>query len=791
MKCLRCNWGKNENNVNCLPFWGKENADIVFVAEAFGYDEMVNYTETNDPEPLIGKSGKIFDELLDMVDIKREDIAIMNSIRCYDKGNKTPSKSELNACHIYTYRDIKKINPKLVVALGASAFYQTTGIPKDLFGQYVGKVIFGEELKTNIFVTYHPAAIIYDSKKKDVLVNNFMMIPSLIDESNVEIKHYKYELIDTILDILKASPIIYLDCETTGLNPYEDTIELLQISTGKEPIYILTKDVLSKIDLSWLEGKPIVGQGFEFDAKMLYVNYGIMLNNWLHDTCLAEYIISGMKDNDLTFLVSKYVPESIGYDNKVSASGGFHKTTDRAVALQYAADDVGVLPKIHRKQSKILIKNNTDWLYRNITLPCNKVLTKMSLRGVKYDLKELEKVDKKYEGKAEKALQKALTIDGIKECEQTFKQVFNPRSSRHVKWLLLNYYQLPVLKTTKKKNPSIGKEEMSRYAEKYKNPYCKKMEMYRSYQSIRDNFLSGVVPKLVDGVAHTKYSLHATASGRPNSRGPNLLNIPREKDIKRCIIAREGHKFVYSDAAQLEIRGAAVVYNDKRLLDICNTPGKDFHSMIGSRIYNVSYDDFYGAYVRGDAKITEDRVKAKAVSFGVIYQESADALAYQLKIKVSEAQSLIDRMFTDFPDLSDNIERTKRLLIRQGYLDNYFGFRRRWEKHTEEDHASLREGVNHCIQSLAWNLIQLALIKVSSVLEQLKLRSRLVLQIYDALVIETVDDEIDIVAKITKDAITTANVGFKGIDRVQLIADVEVGCNLADLEKFQFNENNA
>lgn len=781
MKCSRCSWCQEE--VICAPFDGNPEAEFIFAGEAYGT------TEAKEGRPFCGDAGKKFDILLKLAQLKREEIAILNVIRGYKKGNPTPSKKELDSCFIFTQRDINKINPKLVIAMGASACYSLTG---KKFSDCVGKLLFSDKIKKRVFTVYHPAASMYDPKKWGITVEHFKKIPLLISAKVFEPKHYDYIFIDTVekfdkyISLIENSPSLYLDTEGTGLNPYKDITTLLQLGTEEHILLIDRKVIQERVAYlkNLIESKGITGAGKEYDHKFLHTNFGIDIEHYEWDVVSAEYILTGMKDNDLSFLSKKYVPESAGYDDAVKELGGAQNVRDQKQLLQYASDDVGVMPSIKKKQYKQLAQNDQLWLYENLTLPTNKILTEMSLRGVLYDIDKVKEVDEKYKIKAEKLLFQAQNLDGVKETEKHFRRRFNPKSSQMVKWMLIDYYKLPIIATTDKDNPSVGATEMKKYAEEFNNPYCNLMEKYRSYEHLRDSFLSGVLPKLVDGVAHTKYSVHATANGRPNSTDPNLLNIPRLDDVKKCIVARKGHKFVHADESQLEVRLASVIYDEPRLIEICNDFTKDPHSSVTAKAFNKSYDYIYNGYINGDKEITELRVAGKSIQFGVIYQEGAKKLAYTLGITVEKAQEFIDQYYKGFPDLRKNIDKIIEFVIEHGYIRNYFGFVRTWKYHSAEDHSTQREAVNMPIQSLAWNMLQLAMIQIDKTLKERKLIARLVLQVYDSVVVETPDEEIPEVTSIVKEIMESVIIPWKNINRVKLKSDVEVGENLSELEKY-------
>ena len=785
MKCTRCRWSKNKKGINCVGFEGNPQADYVFMGEAFGAKEA----ETG--KFFVGESGTVFDSLLKVANLTRDDVVLMNAMRCYQEGNPTPTHKELDACFLFSQRDIAKINPKLVVAMGSSACYSLTG--KKL-SDYIGKLLFSDKINRNVYITYHPTSSQYDTEKWWKTVEQFKRIPFVLKEKPFVPKNFDYIFIDTLtkfdkyINLLEDSPHLFLDTETTGLNPWVDTLNLVQLGTDTNILLFNNEIAQAKSEYlrNLITSKGIVGAGFEFDHKFLHTRLNIDIQHYKWDVVLAEYVLSGVKDNDLSYLTKKYVPESAGYDDSVKEQGGAQNVSNQKELQQYAANDVGVIPIIMGKQYKELAKNNQLWLYENLTLPTNKILTEMSLGGVLYDTDKIKEIDSIYERKAQKLLYRVKNLDSVLACEKHFKRIFNPRSSQMVSWLLIDYYKLPVLAETDKGNPSVGATEMNKYAEEYKNPYCELMENYRSYMTLRDNFLSGVLPKLVDGVAHTTYSQHATATGRPNSKEPNLLNIPaKAKDIKKCIIARPGHIFVYADESQLEMRVASVVYDDLTLIEIINS-GKDFHSMVTAKVYNVTYDTVYDEQNKKVRSDWEDKRRiTKAISFGVLYGEGPQKLAYTLGITVKKAEKFIEQHYEGFPSLKENIEKTKELVIKQGYLDNYFGFRRRWQFHSEEDHSTLKEAVNFLVQSLAWNLIQLAMIRVDRELKERGLKSRLVLQVYDSLVVEALNEEVPEVAFIIKNAMENVNKPYDNINRVLLKSDIEIGLNLAELEKYE------
>ena len=794
MRCTRCACYNNPEEINYYTGQGSKDAAYMFVGDSISKKECDYGT------PLGGDFKKILNNLLSPIELEIEEVYITNACRCYIKKKKI-SKQILDACFLYLNREINQVDPSLVIALGPIAMLSLTGIPVQEFNFYRGKVIHSEKINRKVFITHHPLDAINSSNKRIEIADDFVKIPLMLGVKPFKVRYYDYTLIDTqekfdtAFDILYRNNMLF-DIESEGLDPYDKELNIrtLQLGLNEDNIFVLTPviiyDNIDKLKILFNEN-PVIGQDFSFDAKWLFIKLGIFPKIWYFDTCLAEFLISGMKDNDLNFLTGKYNPEYYGYWEDIQ-KGGAHLEQDFNKLCKYGASDVGTMHPIHLQQKKILFKNDQYWLFNNITMPCNVVLTKMSLRGVQIDLDTLWEIDNKYKKRSEKLLFQAQTLPGISECENHFQKIFNPNSSDMVRWLLIDYYKLPVLKKTPPslKYPEgrakVSQDEISIYAgRKYKNKYCKIMERYGSIQTLRSNFLSGSIPKLKDGVAHTQYSLHATTTGRPNSKNPNLLNYPSSKEykeVKRCLKARDGFIFLTADMSQIEVRVASVIYDDRNLIDLCNADQDDFHSVITAKVHGLDYDEVYIPYSQGDVEMTDKRRICKSITFGILYQMGEESLAYSMGVSKQKARIFINEYFEMFPSLKRNIEKIKEFVIRYGYVETYFKFRRYFSEHTAEDHGTLREAVNTPIQGTAWNLMQLSLIQIGERLEGMK--SVMILQIYDSVCIETAKDEVEEVAFILKDVMETVNHPYKGINRVKIKIDLDIGYNLADMEKY-------
>ena len=349
-KCSRCIAYENKYNINCMSGFGLKNSTYMFVGEMYGMEEVIQ------KKPFVGRSGDVLNNLLSIININRKDIYITNACRCYIEGNTTPSKKILDACFIHLNREVNRIDPKLVIALGASAFYSLTG--RNDFKWCRGKLIYSEKIKKKVYVINHPAAVLYNPNIRDRIKEEFLKIPEMVDAEPFKRKNYPYTLIDTfdkfdsMYDELYGN-ILGLDLETSELDMYNPNNYIRTIQIGKKDrVFVIIPEIFNnkiKELKDLLENNPIIGQDFSFDAKWLFVKLNIQIKNWYFDTCLAEFILTGMKNNDLDYTTAKYNPNYYGYWDEIQNAGGAHLIQDKEKLYQYGANDIGTLFVIMKK----------------------------------------------------------------------------------------------------------------------------------------------------------------------------------------------------------------------------------------------------------------------------------------------------------------------------------------------------------------------------------------------------------------------------------------------------------
>lgn len=271
------------------------------------------------------------------------------------------------------------------------------------------------------------------------------------------------------------------------------------------------------------------------------------------------------------------------------------------------------------------------------------------------------------------------------------------------------------------------------------------------------------------GRIHTSYHQAVTATGRLSSSDPNLQNIPirtpEGRRIRQAFIAPPGYKLLAADYSQIELRIMAHLAQDKGLLEAFKQ-GMDVHKATAAEVFGVTLANVSG----------EQRRKAKAINFGLIYGMSAFGLAKQIGVDRKEAQAYIDKYFDKYPGVLAYMERTRQLAAERGYVETIFG-RRLYLPDIKSTNANVRRAaertaINAPMQGTAADIIKRAMVKVDDWLQQTKLAAKVILQVHDELVLEVRDDLLqDISVKITELMAQAADLS------VSLEVDVGVGNN--------------
>ena len=458
----------------------------------------------------------------------------------------------------------------------------------------------------------------------------------------------------------------------------------------------------------------------------------------VEDISIAAYLIEpGRSSYNLKAVTERYL---------VANSGG------------NVADLQALLPIIEQKlQEYELVK-----LYQDMELPLSEVLAKMELAGIKPDVKLLQSIT------TEMAVQiKALEI----LAEEQAGESFNLKSPKQLGVLLFEKLGLPVIKKTK-----TGYSTDVSVLEQLEgeHPLIKTILEHRKLTKLHSTYLEGLRPLInpVTGRIHTHFQQTVTATGRLSSTDPNLQNIPVRteigKRIREIFIPGEGYDWLMAcDYSQVELRVLAHMAQDKLLLESF-LHGQDVHARTAAEVFGVPLAEV-------DSMM---RTRAKAVNFGIVYGISDFGLAKQLDISRGEAADYIKSYFARYTGVKQYMDDTVKHARQQGYVATMFG-RRRYLPDIRHSNFNLRSfaertAINTPIQGTAADIIKIAMLNVEQALAEAGVKSRILLQVHDELVLEVVEAERELVAGLVKKAMEAA-----AVLSVPLTADVAWGKNWA------------
>ena len=573
-----------------------------------------------------------------------------------------------------------------------------------------------------------------------------------LDSENLEKRYESVTTPDQLkhwLEKITTADLTSFDTETTGLEPMHS--ELVGISLAIQPgeaCYIPLKHMTNEDQLdrsetlallkTWLEDKNAlkVGQNLKFDWHIL-ANHGINLQGIAHDTLLQSYVLESHRSHDMDTLAQRHLGIKTITFEEVCGKGASQICFDQvdiATATQYAAEDADITLRLHRYMWPLIEQDeHLRYVYQTIEIPTLGVLAKMERKGILIDSKKLAQ-------QSQVIGLRMLELE--KEIYELAGQPFNIQSPKQIGEILFQIKKLPIVKKTPGGAPSTDEEVLQKLSENY--PLPARILDYRSLAKLQSTYIEKL-PRMADtisGRVHTNYAQAVAATGRLASNEPNLQNIPvrtlEGRKIREAFIALPGWKIVSADYSQIELRIMAHIAQDANLLDAFAN-GRDIHQATAAEIFSIGLDQVN----------SEQRRYAKIINFGLIYGMSAFGLASNLGIERSAAQAYIDMYFARYPGVAKYMADTRVIAKEKGYVETIFG-RRLWLPEINSSNGMRRQGaeraaINAPMQGTAADLIQLSMIAVQSWLEEQQLRTQLLLQVHDELVLEVPVEELDFV----------------------------------------------
>lgn len=579
---------------------------------------------------------------------------------------------------------------------------------------------------------------------------------------------------------LHASSIIALDTETTSLDPHQ--AELVGLSFSIQPgnaaylplthSYVGAPDQLPmKPALSKLKAvledpeRAKTGQNLKFDIEVLR-RYGISVKGVTHDTMLMSYVLdAGSSRHDLDTLAKKHLDRNTVKFKDIAGTGKNQLTFDQVpldTASHYAAEDADIALQLHRLLSEKLKQHeDLDKVFTGIEMPLLDVLVKTESHGVKVDAGMLR-------SQSQEIASKLAELES--HAHATVGKPFNMNSPSQIQEILFTDMALPVIKKTPKGQPSTAESVLQDLAADYELPEV--ILEYRGLAKLKSTY-TDKLPTLINpqtGRIHTSYHQAVASTGRLSSSDPNLQNIPiRTKEgrrIREAFIAEAGNLILSADYSQIELRIMAHLSGDQGLVSAFHD-GADVHTRTAAEVFSVKPEQV-------DA---EQRRRAKAINFGLIYGMTAFGLARQLRINQGIAKNYIDIYFERYPGVREYMEKAKENARSEGFVGTLFGRRLNLPdihaKNPAVRQYAERTAINAPMQGTAADLIKLAMIEIDRWLSSKpSLKTMMIMQVHDELVFEVPRHEVDEIAGKVREIMCN----IAELD-VPLVVDVGMGTN--------------
>lgn len=532
------------------------------------------------------------------------------------------------------------------------------------------------------------------------------------------------------IDDNKEKEILFLLFNTEN----ESTYSLVNI----KDIYINFLDKNYAINIENLQGKEEFLKDFKYilesedikkvsyDVKAPYVvlnKWGVDFKNVIFDIKIAAYLIEPSRsDYNLNVLIPHYLKREIRAD-------GEEKFIRQVSALKDLYEEI-------RDEIKSL---DMDMLYYEVELPLVKVLSFMEQEGFKVDREMLQQIGEKFQ----------IEIDKMqKEIYAVADEEFNINSPKQLGKILFEKLDLPVIKKTKT-GYSTNAEVLEALNDKH--PIIEKITYYRQLTKLYSTYVEGLKNVIdTDEKIHSTFNQTVTTTGRLSSTEPNLQNIPIKyemgKEIRKVFVAEDESSLLLSaDYSQIELRVLAHISEDENLIDAFKHHD-DIHTKTASEVFKVPL---------GEVTSTM-RSNAKAVNFGIVYGIGDFSLAQDLKISRKEAKAYIDAYFDRYPKVKEYMDKTIQQAHREMYVTTILNRRRHIPEIADSKKMvkalGERLAMNTPIQGSAADIIKMAMVKVYNSIKESKLKSKLILQVHDELILNVEKSELEQVREIVKNS---------------------------------------
>ena len=615
---------------------------------------------------------------------------------------------------------------------------------------------------TNVPIEVKLEDLEYGDYNKDDVVEKFKefgfasLITKLLDIEGGEttIKEeidLKIEHPDNVEDFIKKAEEnkkVIIDVIGKEGNILDKRVLYVFLSLDGNEIYYVNEDELPQIK-TLLSNPEIKKHGYDLKEDYILLKpYEIELNSMDFDITIAEYLIDSKSSTsyECSAIAMKYLTRKIKSKEDLLGKGAKAKKFDEIEFDElsaYIGDILNTVNGVYPKMEENLKETEMDGLFYHVEMPLVEVLGSMEYIGMKVDKDQLNELKEKF-----------TTI--INELENEIFELagepFNINSPKQLGVVLFEKLGLPVIKKTKT-GYSTNAEVLEKLRDKHE--IIDKITEYRQIVKLNSTYVEGLL-KIINpktGRIHSSFNQTITTTGRISSTEPNMQNIPVKtemgRDIRKVFVADDNCKLVDADYSQVELRVLAHMSGDENMIDAFKH-GEDIHSKTASQIFDVDIKDV----------TSKQRIEAKAINFGIIYGKTDFGLSQDLNIPVTTAKAYIDSYFNKYPKIKEFMDEAVESATETGYATTILN-RRRYIPEIKASNFIVRNqgkrfAMNAPIQGSAADIIKVAMVNVYNKLKENNMKSKLILQVHDELIVEAVDEELEMAEKIVREEMENA-----------------------------------
>ena len=755
-------------------------------------------------KPLAGRAFRLMANSLNRTGFDLNKCYFTSSLLCQLPPRKDPTPTQIKSCGINILDKMSKMpNLKMVITCGKwpLKFFLNKSNPRAVRGELFTKN------DINIFPIYDPYYILDNIQEREVMEVDLTRARQIIDKG-IKKKKIKYTLCKTLNDLretkailLKAKKISF-DIESRGgeygLDLFTDknfittiafTNEKLEnfcipVDHPESPLLKHRDEVVATIKAIMESPIKKIAHHMKFDSKGVKMFLGITTKNFYFDTALANSVLS--KGNGDSNKLKRLAIEHLGYVNDygiIKDDAPLDKEP-LAIVAEYNCEDTENTMLLYEIFKPRLKEEELDVYFKELVMKGCEGLSDTEMNGIKIDLTYGEKLSEKYVSRSAELKAKLLSYPEVKELEEATGEEFNLESPKQLATLLFDKFKLPVIKQTKT-GRSTDVDTMKALEEKH--TFIPELQAFKKSTKLVSTYIVNLTEKHLkeDGKIHCSFNQDVTRTGRLSSSQPNMQNQPSRgeigKDLKKIFVSSfEGGSLIQADYSQIELRVAAIIANEKGMLNIYADDG-DIHTAMAAFITGKS-----------EADVTdEERSAAKPVNFGFLYGQEAKGFVtsakrdYDVDFTLQEATRIRDRYFKMYTSLEGWYKSTWAYARKTNYVKTLFGRKRTiFNLHSTNkflQHKAENQAINTPVQGTAGEMCILAIYHINKFLKEKGMRSMIVNTVHDSIILDCPKEEVMKTAWIAKTIMENVPVPFD--KPIPMKADIEIGPSWGALKK--------